>query len=431
MQFITEQHQLEPVLPKLMQFNAWGTDTETTGLDAHKDKVTLLQIGRPEEQFIIDARKVNITPLKPFFESKEIMKIWHNYKFDYKMIKGSSGIECEGGRDTYIAEKVMNAGRMFKGFRLDDVLSKYLNVEIDKTLQKSFIGHTGEFSAAQLKYAADDVLHLLPCLQKMTKQIIADGLGPTFKLECDVVPAFGDMEFDGMILDKDAWLAILERNKIKQAEAKAILDSIVEPYVGTDLFGEVDINYGSPVQMVKLFEKMRIKVREYDKNTKTEKEVKVLATDAKTLKKLGHIPFVKHLQTYRSFGVRINTFGLPYLEAINPATGAIHPDFDQLGTETGRPAAGDSDVNPLNIPRDNEYRNCFIGRGDEIVESDDYSGCESRILAQISGDEKLIKIFRDGEDIHCAVATELYRKPVTKNNENKKLRTPAKSLNFG
>jgi DNA polymerase I-like protein with 3'-5' exonuclease and polymerase domains len=414
-----------------MQFNAWGTDTETTGLDAHKDRVTLVQIGRPEEQYVIDARKVKIEPIRPFFESREIIKIWHNYKFDYKMIKGSTKIECENGRDTFIAEKIMNAGRMFKGFRLDDVLLKYINVEIDKTLQKSFIGHTGEYSDAQIRYAADDVKYLLPTLQAMTKHIIADGLGPTFKLECDVVPAFGDMEFDGMVLDKEAWLAILEMNKIKQSEAKAILDSIVEPYVGTNLFGEVDINYGSPPQMVKLFERMRIKVREYDKAKKKEFEVKVTATDAKTLKKLGHIPFVKHLQAYRSIGVRINTFGMPYIEAINPLTGAIHPDFDQLGTETGRPAAGDSDVNPLNIPRDNEYRNCFVGRGDEIVESDDYSGCESRILAQISGDQKLIKIFRDGEDIHCAVATALYGKLVTKNNENKKLRTPAKSLNFG
>lgn len=431
MEYIKDQLRIDSLLPELYKFKAWGVDSETSGLDPHTSKVTLLQFGRPEKQYIIDTRKVNIEPIRQFLEDPSIMKIGHNMKFDYKMFRGSFGIEMEYIRDTFVGEKVLTAGKKYRGFGLDDVLKERLGVDVDKTLQKSFINHTGDFSAEQLEYASNDVKHLLPLCQTMIKDIVRDDLGRTFQLECDAIPAFGDMEFDGMILDTKAWREVLVRNIEKSVKVKAELDNIVEPYVGLNLFNEVEINYGSPPQMVKLLNQMKLTIMEYDRETKKEHRVPIKATDKKTLQKLRDVPFIKLLQGYRSLLVRINTFGEPYIKAVHPKTGRIHPDFWQIGTETGRPAAGESDVNPLNIPKENEYRHCFIADANEIVESDDYSGCESRILAEISGDTKLIEIFRQGLDIHCSVASELYRVPVTKDNENKKLRTPAKSLNFG
>jgi DNA polymerase-1 len=425
MKYITESGGVAAILPELMRFPSWGVDTETTGLDAHKDKVVLLQIGRQEEQFVIDTRTASIEPLRPFLENVNVLKVGHNLKFDYKMLKGTSQIELEGIRDTLIGEKVLTAGKKKRGFRLEDVLLERLGIVADKTLQKSFIGHKGAFTKEQLQYAADDVVHMIPLCKKMLDEMRPAGLIPTFQLECDVVSSFGDMEFDGMLIDVPAWQALIEKHTGLAVVAKSELDVFASPFVGVNLFDEVDMNYGSPSQVVTLLRMMKVKIKEGDSY------LPVTKTDKKTLKKLRDLPFIQALQKWRSLQKRINTYGQPFIDAINPLTGRIHPNLWQMGTDTGRPAAGESDVNPLNIPRENAFRHCFICYPDEVMESDDYSGCESRILAEISGDKKLTGIFQRGEDIHCAVATDLYGVEVTKKGENSRLRTPAKNLNFG
>jgi ribonuclease D len=166
-QYITDQEGLNEIIPTLMSKSAWAFDTETTGLDPIRDRVTLIQIGDEEQQFIIDARKVNPAPLKEFFESQQHFLYGHNLKFDYKMMKTSFGIECERLRCTYLTEKILTAGKKFNGFGLGDVLKEYLDVEVDKSLQKSFAGHTGDFSREQLEYAMNDIKYLLQLKKKM------------------------------------------------------------------------------------------------------------------------------------------------------------------------------------------------------------------------------------------------------------------------
>lgn len=429
--YITDTAGVAKILPELMARKIWGVDTETTGLDCLVDKVILAQFGYRDKQFLVDTRTASLEPLRPFFDSAEHMKILHYAKFDYKMFKGSCGLELEGIRCTFNTEKVIQAGRMRRGFGLADVLQRRLGIEMDKELQKSFINHKGPFSTAQLEYAADDVINLEDLFRHQCTEAHKDGVGRTVALESDVVAAFGDMEYDGMILDVPGWRKILDDNIIAQAQAKNELDQNSLQYVDLDLFGEVAINYASSDQVKDLLNMMGIKVPVRDSRSGKEVMQKITHTDAKSLKRVSHLPVVKLLGKWRSYNVLINTFGEPYIKALHPVTGRLHPDFDQLGTETGRPSAGDSDVNPLNIPRDNRYRHCFTGDPDEVVESDDYSGCESRILAEISGDPRLIEIFRLGLDIHCSVASDLYGFEVLKSGPTSKYRTPAKSLNFG
>ena len=438
--YYTEQHQIEGLLPKLMQYDAWGFDVETTGRDAHKDKTVLVQFGRPEVQHMIDTRTVNIEPLRPFLESREIKKIGHNLKFDYKMTKGTHKIDTENLRCTFTAEKVLHAGRRhyFQQAGLADVVEERLGIILDKTLQKSFMTHVGPFTTEQLTYAANDVSHMIPLFHHQVADLTRDGLNKVYMIETGCIPAFGDMEYDGMLLDVEKWRAIMVDNKAKLDIAEKRLRELAEPYIGPDLFGNVNINFGSPAQVLSLLKLMRVRIPVIDKYGKPAKDANgkdlmelVKNTNKQTLKKIRHIEFIKELEKWRSCDVRLNTFGQPYIDALHPLTGALHPDLWPMGTETGRPSSGDSDCNPLNIPRDNCYRNAFVAAQDEVVESDDYSGCESRILTHISGDPILNGIFARKEDIHCSVATMMYGVEVTKKNENKKLRTPAKSLNFG
>ena len=429
--FIRNQVDVDNLLGTLMAKDAWGFDTETTGLNRHKDKVTMIQIGREDEGYIIDARGLTIEPLRPFFESHTIKKVGHNLKFEYEMMKTSFGIECEALRCTMLAEQVLNAGRLYRSsFGLESTLDRRMGVKLDKEVRQTFINHRGPFTEAQLKYGEDDTKYLIPLFQQQVKEMSEAGLIKVYLIETNCIPAFGDMLVAGMPLDKVKWKEILDDNVQKQSEVEQSMNTTIAPFVSPDLFGNTLINYASPPQVLNLMQLMRIRVPVMGHDGKEVLQL-IKKTDKNALKKIRHIPFVKQLEQWRSYAVRINTFGQPYIDAISPITGAIHPDLWQIGTETGRPAAGGSDINPLNIPSDNRYRHCFIGDTDEVVESDDYSGCESRILAHISGDPILTKIFLDNEDIHCAVATMMYGVPVTKDNENKKLRKPAKALNFG
>lgn len=431
---IERQAQVDELLPKLMAHPAWGTDTETTDLDPYKAKILTLQIGRPEEQFIIDARKVSLEPLRPFFESEEIKKIWHHAKYDYKIMAVDAGIESENNRCTMLGAQLVDMGRKDWGFSLEAQLDERLGVKVDKSIRKSFIGHTGEFSKEQIRYAAEDVSHLIPLALSISRDIKRDGLDQTYLLECQAIPCIADMELAGWYLDVPHWEQIMKDNIASREEIRKELDEFAQHFFPVTLFGDVDINYGSPDQILRLYESMKIKVKMWDRDLKKEVEIPVgkgkgkwSKTGKKDIKSIRHLPIVKLVEKYRSYNVLINTFGQPYIDAIHPLTKKIHGEFDQLGTETGR-LASRADVNFLNLPRDVRFRHGFTAGEDFVIETDDYSGCELRIWAEISGDPGLLHAFQNGIDVHCYVATKLYRVEVDKKNP---LRSPAKNLNFG
>ena len=98
-----------------------GVDTETEGFDFTSKKMIMFQIGDEDKQFVIDTRVVSIEPLREILESHEIVKIFHNAKFDYKFIKRWADIECEGIYDTFLTERVLNCGRDGVRYGLKDV----------------------------------------------------------------------------------------------------------------------------------------------------------------------------------------------------------------------------------------------------------------------------------------------------------------------
>ena len=429
--FIDEVSKLEKEVPTIMDSLSWGCDTETTGLDPHKDKVIMLQLGRRDIQYVIDVRKVSLEPLRPFLESQQHRKVFHNAKFDYKMIKGTSGIETEQARDTYLAEKCFQAGRKRGGFSLAAILKARLGIEMNKEVRSSFINHKGAFTKDQIAYAAKDVSHLIELCRHQIVDLEKEGLVNTWLLECHAVQSFADMEFKGLNLNKEAWLKIKADNVAKAKGLEEQMDEISKNFFPLDLFGKVDINYGSTVQMLQLLKAMKVKIPTIGPGG-TKKMVPIEDTSDDSLKRVKDYKIVDLLKKHRSALVRVNTFGESYTNAIHPNTGRVHFLLHQYGTDTGRPAkAGDSPINPLNTPREKVFRNAFIADDGWMIETDDYSGCELRIWAEISGDPALRDAFQKGIDVHCMVASRLYGVEVTKTNENSYLRTPAKSLNFG
>ncbi|MEK7608963.1 MAG: DNA polymerase, partial [Patescibacteria group bacterium] len=124
-----------------------------------------------------------------------------------------------------------------------------------------------------------------------------------------------------------------------------------------------------------------------------------------------------------------------YVEAlprlVNLKDGRLHTTFKQLGAVTGRLSS--ENPNLQNIPTKGEYgsaiRRAFTAPEGWLILAADYSQIELRVAAALSGDEKMIKTFNIGEDIHTRTAAEIFN--VAADKVTKEMRREAKTLNFG
>ena len=420
--YITKWSEAAEFAESIKNKKYFAIDTETTGLDHVRDKVTLVSITDCDRNTaVIDTRNPDIfEPFRDPLEDERIPKVGFNLNFDYRMIKGTFGITMEALIDLYLAELCLTQGLQKGGRDLESVTLKYLKKERDKSLQTSFINHTGEFSEAQLDYAAQDTIDLIDLGIAVTAEIRKHGnLQNVWTLENKCLPAWADISYYGQRLDVDAWRKIMADNEIAMSKYKKELDNWFRPVLDEDVWGNPDINYGSPDQVVHALQRLGIKVDgEYIEDT-----------NKKTQKKLLNVPVMQCLNNFRVYETALKTFGQPFIDKIHPDTGMIHPKLNQYGTESGRPTCNQPNV--LNIPREKRYREAFIGGPNRMISTVDYSAAELRILADLSGDKLMVDGFNSGIDFHCFVASMIFNCEVTKKNENSHLRQPTKAINFG
>jgi DNA polymerase-1 len=176
-------------------------------------------------------------------------------------------------------------------------------------------------------------------------------------------------------------------------------------------------NLNSPKQLgYILFEKLKIPVIKRGKSGPS--------TNAEVLEELADkFEIAEKLREYRQLSKLMSTYIEVLPTLINPKTGRIHANFNQTITATGRLSS--SNPNMQNIPIRGELgkliRQAFTPQKPGfVILAADYSQIELRILAHLSGDQKLKEAFEKDEDIHQAVADELGIS-----------RSAAKTVNFG
>jgi DNA polymerase-1 len=149
-------------------------------------------------------------------------------------------------------------------------------------------------------------------------------------------------------------------------------------------------------------------------------------------------PLFRMVQEYRRWGKVKSTYIDGYAGCVNPVTGRIHADLMPLGTETGRFAA--RNPNLQNMPRagtdDIGVRNFFTAPPGKVLLSLDFSQIELRVGAFFCRDEKMLDTYRNNGDIHAQTTSVIYGIPfeqaVDKNApQYKERRTIAKNCNFG
>jgi DNA polymerase-1 len=117
---------------------------------------------------------------------------------------------------------------------------------------------------------------------------------------------------------------------------------------------------------------------------------------------------------------------------IHQKTGRIHTTYNQAIAGTGRLTSTDPNLQniPIKTPLGKEIRRAFVPQNpDDFIFAADYSQIELRIMAFICKDEKMIKSFNDGIDIHTATAATLYDKSPDEVTRDE--RRDAKTVNFG
>lgn len=405
--FLPTQRKFNKIIDDIMKLNFWMFDTETTGLCPHDNEVILMQIGNNDIQYLIDTREVtNLSSLKERMEDESFVKILHNALFDYLMIKGTFGISVEGMQCTQLGEQLLKAGLMKKGFSMADCCSRYLKIVIDKEMQTSFKNHTGPFSQRQLEYAALDCIYPYYYAIMQRNALIQNNLVDIFQLENEAIPAFGDMEFYGMLLDKEQWRKnLVEEEKKRQKSRKLFMEEAAK-YAQPDIFGEASINPASPTQVLGLFKTMFD--HKYLKSEPSNPNSNKLGTGEGVMKKLKEVynspKIVTLLEAYREHDKKAGTYGESYIEHIHPKTGRFHPELFQIGSYTGRPSCKKPSM--LNIPAESRYRKAWIAGPGRKLLTNDYSACELRIMASMSKDPAMCKGFNDGVDYHTYTASQ-------------------------
>jgi len=408
-----------------------GVDTETEGFDFTCKKLIMLQIGDKDRQYVIDTRVTDISCLTSVLQSKNIVKILHNAKFDYKFIKQWAGISLEQVFDTFLVERVLNCGKQDYGYSLAKCVERYIGDTLNKETRNKFVGLKGQpFTVDQITYGAKDVVYLCDIREQQIVKLRNLELETVAKLENKVVEVFSEIEFEGLMIDEDKWTAMAEDNVKLAFEQELKLDDMVLAHplltkyripVQVDMFAPMDevrkthINWSSPSQTLALFQNLVPSLED---------------VNGKKLNK--HRYKHKLIDEYIRYKERTklaNAYGTKFFNYVN-CDGKVHTNFSQI-LDTGRVSS--SKPNMQQIPSDNTFRNCFVTEPGWVFVSSDYSSQELNVIAYGSQDPVWLDALERGLDLHGVCADLVFEDKWRSADADakKKLRTQIKAINFG
>ena len=427
-QYIDSPKAQRVLVENLLSQKAVCFDTETTSLEETEAELIGLSFSYkkglayyiPISENQEEAKKT-LEIFRPFFEKRDVLKIAHNIKYDYKVLKNYD-IEVQGAIfDTMIAHYLINPDMKHGMDYLSEIYLNYTPISIESLIGKKG-KNQGNLRSVSLKqqtdYAAEDAdvtFQLYEIFEQKLKEENIENL--FYRIEMPLMKVLAKMELVGISLDKEC----LKKESLElENDLKNLEKKIFE-------FSEEEFNLNSPKQLGEiLFEKLKLDAKA--KKTKTGQ----YSTSEEVLQKLeSKHEIIKHILEYRTYQKLKSTYVDALPMQVNEKTGRIHTNFMQTVAATGRL----SSVNPnlQNIPirtlRGQQVRAAFIASEGKKIISADYSQIELRLIAEISGEKNMIEAFQKGEDIHASTAAKLFNIPL--NAVTKLQRSQAKTVNFG
>lgn len=418
--YLTKYSDLDDCINELLSKpRQWlGCDTETTGLDCHSNKIRLIQIANGECVYIIDAFKIKnwATLFSKLTKIRTFNWVFHNFKFDLQFF-WQNGVDFHNSKvlDTMVASQLISAGlSLFND--LNSVAQRYLDIEVDKTEQKSDWS-VKELSEKQIEYAAKDA-HMTRLLGKTMLPILMNSnLIEVYKLERRSLESFCSMEYFGMSIDLDRLSQIRpiyeEQQVTKEDEFLNLVEELYPRYNLLDDLIYKGLELSSSTQVLEVLRKLEIPNPLYNpKGREPEQLDRIITSTGSNVVKLLDIqdyPILEYLIGYRKASKLLNAYVYSFPDLVNPVTGRLHTKFKQL-VSTGRASSSSPNLQNLSRPDGNplNLRSCFIPTEGYHLVQGDYSQIELRVIAEIiynlSGDRKMLDEFINGRDPYLATA---------------------------
>jgi len=400
----TDIYEIRRILEKV---DIFSLDLETTGLDYFEDKITIFAFAAEVDGEVVGwTIETRDYPIKVIYEvffdlfhniNKTI--VFHNASFDIQMLN-SAGIYINTLiADTRIMAWLLDEDRIrHGGYALKHCVLKHLGYRMSSyTEARSLFGDFED-------YAADDAVQTLKLYYYFKEGLDKIGLTDWFRqVEMPITKLLIETEKRGVKLDKKQ----LKQLKIEAWGKVAEIEKQIHEMVG------YKFDVASPKQLSNvLFSEFKYGMSSDGKTNKYSDRGKVhkitgkigdwsTAVSVLEAMKQDGIELAGLLLKFREINTRLNTFIRPNLERCrdNPI---IHPKFNQIGTVTGRFSS--KNPNYQNLPRKGGIRRAFIARDGFKICRIDYSQAELRLLAHMSEDPIMIKIYLDNGDIHQVTA---------------------------
>ncbi len=436
---IDTKAKLKSLLKHLKGADIIAVDTETTGLNPMEAELcgVSVSIGEGDGAYIptkcpemhLEQDEV-IEALRPILEEESIAKIGHNIKYDLVVFQ-QAGVTIKGVlHDTLIAAWLIDASR--SGYSMDAVALGTLDYECISI--KELIGsgkNQIKFNQVPIDdaypYASEDVDITFQLWNVFEPKLKHEGLYDLYKnVEMPLVRVLAAMRFDGIQANAKT---LDEQRDVLTVRIDELKNDIEEA-------APFSFNPDSPKQLSEVLFNSKSEEKPGLGLKPIKKGKSFHSTDMEVMEKLSGDPSVTTplpslILEYRQLTKLVNTYLVGLKDAINSKTGRIHASFNQTGTSTGRLSS--SDPNLQNIPIRSEIgramRKAFVPKDNFVFVAADYSQVELRMLAHLSRDRALIQAFEEGQDIHKAVASQVFDTPFDEVTSEQ--RSDAKAVNFG
>jgi DNA polymerase-1 len=421
---ITSEEALASLVDACIAAGAAAFDTETDSLDSLSARIVGFSLSKAAgESFYVPLQSPNAAAL-PIeaaqrqlgrLFSSEALIVGHNIKYDLHVMRGI-GLSVKNKLfDTMIAAWILDAES--NSFSLESLSERVLGlsgITFESIVEKGKTFDSVPIETAT-RYAAEDADFTFRLYLYLKEELARQGLDGIFSgLEMPLVPVLSGMEEKGIVVNA----AELRAYGVELEAALADIEKRAWAMVGHEF------NLASTKQLQEvLFTERKLPAQ---KRTKTG-----YSTDTSVLEELAPLdPVPELILRQRTLAKLKNTY-VDTLADLAEKTGRVHTTYIQTGAATGRLSS--KDPNLQNIPiRDEEGRRiraAFTAAPGCKLISADYSQIELVVMAHLSGDDNLIKAFKEGVDIHRRTAAFIFG--IDEAEVTPEHRRVAKTINFG
>ena len=479
LELVDDFERLDEYIGIMIENGIGALDVETNGLDTIHDELVGVCLYTPGEKGIyvpINHRsnltkeriknQINPKDMKMFIEElieEKVKIVYHNSKFDMKSLFWQLGVKMEAPEwDTYIAGMLLNEN---ESHSLKELYAKY--VKDDETSEKAKFSSL--FKGIPFGLIPPDVAYMYAAydpiqtyeLYEFQKAYLTPGTPECescnlervsevyHNIELPLIKVLFDMEIYGVRLDEAKLAEIREDFESKMAEAEEEFNKEVAKYapeiedlrtfnfqqyqkLSMDGKGNVTVSISSSTQLAILFYDI-LGLKSNDDRSPRGTGVDIV--------KSWDIPIARALLKYRKYAKLVSTYTTLDDHLAKPDN-RIHTTFKQYGAKTGRMSS--EGPNLQNIPSRGEgavIRQIFAASEGYYIIGSDYSQQEPRSLAELSGDENMIRAYSEGLDLYAVIGSKLYHTDYenclefypdgTTNPEGKKRRNNVKSVLLG